>query len=179
MTFEGEHYLIKGGIAEQYAYDLLCHSFPEHDIIDVRDDPVYQRQDVDYLVKDIRSEKRIEVKYDKWLDNGNFCFEVMRIRHDTNNPDPLYIGWSVRTNTHVILMWHDPTQTMYIVYHWALVEGLQRYAKAASKNNQRINSQTVHTDSKRTTVNIYVPQTFVAHYKFIYENETWVKIGEE
>jgi hypothetical protein len=176
LTFEGTEYLEKGQRAEQYAHSLLVHSFPDCQIIDVRENQKYQHEDIDYLViGNNGTEKRIEVKYDRYLDRGNFCFEVMRIRHNTKNKDPLYIGWSIRTNTHVLLMWHDYSQRMYVVYHWALVEGLQRYTKEQHIQKQRINAQTVFTDNFRTTLNIYIPQRLVRYYIFEYRQGEWVK----
>jgi hypothetical protein len=182
MTYDYDGELMrKGRNGEDYAILWLQAIYPNYNIEDVRDDVEYRRKDVDFVLTleydteqyRVNAKKRVEVKSDKWLDRGNFCFEIMRIRHRSNQP--LYIGWSVRTCAHILLLWHDGTNTMYVVVHDELVKGLKRYAQHCYTNNVAMNIGTVSTDAARTTVNIYLPQRHVKHFVYQFIDGEWAR----
>ncbi|MHC4621957.1 MAG: hypothetical protein ACYTEQ_29815 [Planctomycetota bacterium] len=183
MTFGGrrdgandkDYYTKVGNRGESAALRLLGQVFGHYAIKDVRNDPQWQRKDVDFIVTMENGQKRTEVKSDRHLGGANFCFELGRIRHNTSWETAFYKGWSIRTAAHVLLMWHDDARTMYVVCYRAFVEGLQRYLEAS--NGVRMGA--VPTDNARTTFNIYVPQQYVAHTRYIEkENGYWEYLGE-
>jgi hypothetical protein len=164
---DGGYYRDKGELAEFYAISLLEQVFSGCDIEDVRLVREWQQKDVDFIVYFENGHKRIEVKYDKYLGGDNFCFEPLRIRHNTDSTDPLYLGWSIRSEAHLFLMFHEQEHTMYCVYQRDLILGLQRYAVSLDKGQQMF-IRSIPTDNKRTTINIYVPQRLTPHTVYLH-----------
>jgi hypothetical protein len=165
---QGEtYYKDKGDLAERAAYSLLRYIFPDAEIQDVRSQEQWQKWDIDYIAEFGDTRKWVEVKYDKHLGAGNFCFEPLRIRHNTPPESALYLGWSIRSEATLFLMFHEPTKTMYCVYHKDLILGLQRYANEGNQLNMR----SIPTDVHRTTINIYVPQRLTPHTIYVYEGD--------
>jgi hypothetical protein len=170
--FEDRRLLHVGQEGEQIAASFFAWTgwgTPE----DVRADPFWQRQEVDYRLHlkagDVTT---VEVKSDQHIGrSGNVLFELLRIHH-TSEATPAYLGWSVFSAARWLLVWCPPTGRLYLIAMRELRRGFQAYT-LATRPNARLS--VVSTDTARTTINVLVPLGYVNHQVYCRIGEGWVK----
>lgn len=168
----------KAAWGEYYAFKFL--QSIGYWVMSVIDNPVYQRDDIDYLIKSSEDSQKIlgvEVKTDSYIaKTQNLPVELFRLHLDDlavrrNNGKIAKLGWSCDSKADYLLV-VDPSTA--IIYRFRLDElrsAIQAYAKGAGELPLR----TIDTDTSRKTVVMLVPLSALPHKKYIPTNEAKTK----
>lgn len=154
--------------------------FQSDQITDVRDDPYWRERDVDFLLhKSSGAVVKLETKSDRHIaQTGNVLFELMRIHHTAGHEHCAYLGWSVFTEAHHLLVWCPPANRMYVFGVADLRRAMQAYTR---KTRQFARLKVVTTDTARTTINVLIPLRLVPHKVYTRADKTgvWRTIQEK
>jgi len=102
-----------------------------------------------------------EIKSDWHLGvSGNVLFETLRINHTAPPDRAVTLGWSARTPARWILYYAPQKDCIYQISTDDLRSGLQAYT---SELRSRSRLSYVETDRIKSTVNVLIPERFVAH----------------
>lgn len=143
-------------------------------IEDVRDNPDYQRREIDYVVSTPRGTLAFEVKHDRHLGrSGNVLFELCRIHHTAQKP--AYLGWSVFSEADYFAIWGMQVERLYVFQARRFKASVQRYV---ATNRPRIQYTTIVSDPLRTTVCLLVPLTAISGYSIWQDNSGWQCLGK-
>lgn len=165
-----------GRRAEDWVLEYLNQVPGVGEIQDVRDDPMWQRKDVDFIVRFAFGEEvKVEAKGDRHIHKGNVLFEPFRIHHTASPEHCGCLGWSVFSEAERVLVWCEPVSRLYFFEMDALRRGMQRYTHEARPN---INSRWISTDTERTTFNIYIPLRYVPHRVYEFVGGLWTPFSK-
>ena len=120
---------------------------------DVRDDPVYQRDEVDYIVtRTVKPDLRVEVKTETKLDvSGNILIELVRINHSGQHQYVLE-GWPWRTVSDVVVYYAPATGRLHFwdrrdflacIYEWVRLRGKSLRTLVTETSTDRVVISTV------------------------------------
>lgn len=171
-SFAGK--LREGGTAEALAESFLRTHTSITQVKDVRSDPAWQRQDVDYLAWLATGVMlKVEVKSDAHIArSGNLLFELSHI-HFSGNP-VVRPGWSVFSAANWLLVWCPASAQLYSFTSDSLRQAVRRYIQRA-KADTRV--AVVTTDRGWATVNVLVPTFYVEHRKYMRVNGLWQAVN--
>jgi hypothetical protein len=165
-SYSGD-YMAAGKNAEEIIMRYLEGEPTVDHIIDCRDDPECQNQEIDFDVF-LKNGKKIfvEAKSDTHLGvSGNILFEFARINHTVSNLDfCVRNGWSIRSRATHFIYYAEAVESLYIVKAPNLRTAMQEYTKQARKNTH---FDYVSTDDIKSTVNILIPISFVKEIKIV------------
>ncbi len=78
-------------------------------VSDVRDNPQYQQEDIDFVCTWNQEDTTVESKSDDTYQYGNFAFETVK---NTNTGE---LGWALTTTANEITIYFPPIDLMYIL----------------------------------------------------------------
>lgn len=170
--FENPELKPKGDYAEVVVCEFLRRCPGVAQVEDVRDDPAWQQQDVDYRVTLTSGTARgVEVKSDQHIArSGNVLFELARLHHTARPERCAHLGWSVFSAADWLLVYCPPARALYWFSFAALRGGMQAYMKD-SRDKARL--ALIATDSQRTTLNILIPLAYVPHAVYAQTPAGW------
>lgn len=148
------HYMQVGAKAETLVYNWLSNRPAIARIEDLRDDPKWRSQDVDFLVCTTSGQEyHIEVKSDWHLGvSGNVLFELSRIYNDN-----VVNGWTGKTPAQYILYYAPQISELWTIKTNDLRIAISAYLQDVG---QKANIRIVLTDESKTTVNVLIPETY-------------------
>lgn len=159
----------KAAWGEYYAFKFL--QSIGYWVMVVSDNPVYQRDDIDYLIKSSQDSQKIlgvEVKTDwRMADTENLPVELFRLHLDElsvrrNHGKIAKLGWSADSKADYLLVVDPTTAIIHRFVMWELRKAVQDYAKSAGELPLR----TIDTDSSRKTVCMLVPLSAIPHKRY-------------
>lgn len=133
------------------------------DVKNVTEDREWQQKDVDFLAFLGARSLKIEAKSDRHIArNKNVLFELARIHH-TSPETCAYLGWSVFSAADFLLVYNPPTRCIYQFRMPDLRSGMQQFTLATRRT---LTLRLVESDSTRSTLNVYIPLSYVPHRRF-------------
>ena len=165
-SYSGD-YMTAGNNAEEIVIRYLKGEPTVERVVDCRDDPERQNQEIDFEVF-LKNGKKIfvEVKSDAYLGkSGNILFEFARINHTVSDLSFCAVrGWSIRSRATHFIYYAPAVESLYIIKTPNLRTAMQEYTKQARKNTH---FDYVSTDEIKSTLNILIPISFVKEIKIV------------
>lgn len=163
----------EGKVAEIVALDFLERHPQIISVDDLRDDPEWQAQDVDFRAHlyDGR-EWLVDAKSDVHLAGKNMLFEVLRINH-TNGDFPVRLGWSVHSSAKSFLIYSPSEQRLYSVLKCELNDAMRRETRSIrSLGNWRF----IKTDTIKSTIIILIPKQHIRYSTYECVDGAWLPV---
>jgi hypothetical protein len=113
------------------------------EIVDVRQDKVYQIKDIDYLVPTTDGgQAGVDIKSDRCFDTGNYFIETF------SNIEKNKIGWGFGSEADYIMIYYPTSAELHIIDLHALKPWLVANAgkcKTITNSTQRVSGTTYHS----------------------------------
>lgn len=161
------HYMTVGRNAERVVMEWLKNRPSIVGIDDLRNLRAMQEADVDMSIRLYDGRVALaEIKSDWWLGvSGKIIFEILRLNHTCTTDSSCVLGWSARSPAKWLLFYAPQVKAIYKISFDDYRSAMQRFTQEEEPHKHIV---TVRTDRIKTTLNLLIPEKYMAEGLKIY-----------